>query len=55
MQKINVIPQIVFETLKFKKSCNLIGVEHLGLQLENQIFPRHAVFTKSYSQLWSII
>ena len=25
MQKISIIPHIVFEKLKFKKSCNLIG------------------------------
>ena len=31
MQKMNIMPQIVFEILKFKKSCNLIGGEHFGL------------------------
>ena len=55
MQKINIIPQLVFETLKFKNSCNRIGGEHFGVQPENQIFPRDAVFTKLYSQLWGII
>ena len=30
-QKMNFIPHIVFEILKFKKSCNLIGREHFGL------------------------
>ena len=53
MQKTNIIPQIIFEKLRFKKSCNLIGGQHFGLQLENQIFPRHEAFTKSYSQLWA--
>ena len=42
----NIIPQIVFEKLKLKKACNLIGGDDFGLQLENQIFPRHGVFTK---------
>ena len=55
IQKKNIIPQIVFEILKFKKSCNLICGEHFGLKLEKQIFPRHTVFTKSYTQLWGII
>ena len=49
------MPQIVFEILRFKNSCNLIGGYHSGLQFENQTFPRHAVFAKSYSQLWGII
>ena len=31
MQKMNIVPQIVFKKLKFKKSCNLIGREHFGL------------------------
>ena len=31
MQKMNIIPQIVFKTLKFKKPCNLIGVEQFGI------------------------
>ena len=43
MQKMNVIPRTVFEKLKFKKSCNLTDGEHFGLQLENQIFPRHVL------------
>ena len=38
MKKINIIPQIVFEILKFKKFCNLICGEHYNLR---QIFPRH--------------
>ena len=46
MQKMNIMPQIVFEKLKSKKSCNLIDGEHFGLKLEYQIFPRHAVFRK---------
>ena len=55
MQKTNYnIPQIVFE-VKFDKFCNLICGQHFGVQLEKQIFPRHAVFTKSYSPLWGII
>ena len=45
MQKMNIILQTVFEILKFKKSCNLIGGKNFGLQLNNQIFPRHAFFT----------
>ena len=40
MQKMNFTPQIVFEILKFKKSCNLIGREHFDLYTENQIFSR---------------
>ena len=43
--KMIIIPHIVFEKLKFKKSCSLIAGEHFGLSLENQLFPRHAVFT----------
>ena len=54
MQKINLIPQF-FEKLKFKKSCNPIGGEHFGPLLENQIFPRHLVLRKLYTQLWGII
>ena len=34
MQKMNITPQIVFEILKFKKSCNLICGDHF----EKQIF-----------------
>ena len=30
-QKMKIILQIVFEILKFKKFCNLIGREHFGL------------------------
>ena len=52
MQKMNIIPQIVFETLRLTKSSNLTGGEHFGLQIENQIFSRRAILTKSYSQLW---
>ena len=55
MQKINIILQTVSDILKFKKSCNMICEEHFGLYLEKQIFPRHAVFTKSYRELWGII
>ena len=44
MQEKNIVPQIVFEILKLKKSCNLIYSEHFGLQLEEQIFPTHTVF-----------
>ena len=29
--KKNIIPQLVFEKLKFKKFCNLICGEHFGL------------------------
>ena len=46
MPKTDIISLKVFEKLKFKKSCNLIGKEHLGLQLENQNYLRRAVFTK---------
>ena len=31
MQKMNIMPQVVSEILKFKKSYNLIGGEHFGL------------------------
>ena len=55
MHEMNIIPQIVFEILTFKNSCNLIGGDHFGQQLENQIFTRHTVFIKPYSQLWDII
>ena len=42
MQKMNFIPQIVFEILKFKKSCNLIGREHFGLfSPDMQILQNH--------------
>ena len=37
MQKVNFLPQIVFELLKFKKLCNLTGQEHFQLQLKNRI------------------
>lgn len=33
----------VFEILKCKKSTNLIGGQDFGPELENHIFPRHAV------------
>ena len=55
MQKMNIIAQIVFKILKFKKFSNVIGGEHFGLYTENQIFLRHNIFTKSYSQLWGVI
>ena len=35
MQKMNIIPQIVFEILKIKESCRMIGGEHFDLQTEN--------------------
>ena len=35
MQKSNFLPKIVFEILKFKKLCNLIGLEYYQLQLKN--------------------
>ena len=38
MQKVNIIPQIVLEILKFKNSCNLIGGEHFYL-LRIKFFP----------------
>ena len=31
MQEKNIVPQIVFEILKLKKSYNLIYSEHFGL------------------------
>ena len=34
-EKANFLPQIVFEILKFKKLCNLIGLEYYQLQLKN--------------------
>ena len=37
MKKINIIPQIVFEILKFKKFCNLICGEHYNLR--HRFFP----------------
>ena len=42
MRKMNIVPQIVFEILEFKKPCNLIGGEHFGLWPENQTFPKHS-------------
>ena len=38
-KKMKIIPQIVFEKLQLKKSCNLIGEEHFGLKLETRFFP----------------
>ena len=35
MQKENFLLQIVFEILKFKKLCNLTGLEYFDLQLKN--------------------
>ena len=35
MQKANFLPQIVFEILKFRKLCNLIGLGYFQLQLNN--------------------
>ena len=34
----NIIPQIVFEILKFKKSCSLIGKEYFGYNLKTSFF-----------------
>ena len=31
MQKMEILPQTVFKTLKFKKSCNMISGEHFDL------------------------
>ena len=42
MQKINIIPHMIFETSKIKNSCNLIGGEHFG-QLD---FPQKCNFNK---------
>ena len=47
LQKKNIIPHIVFEILKFKKSCNLIGGEHLAYNLRSR-FSSDIQF--SYSQ-----
>ena len=48
----NIVTQIVFEVLKFKKSCNLIGGDHFCLQLK--IFLKLTTqFTMSH--LWGII
>ena len=46
MQKMKFIPQIVFEIVKFKKSCNLIGQEHFYSQLENQNFAQTCGFNR---------
>ena len=48
MQKANFLPQIVFEILKFRKICNLIGLEYFQLQLKNYIFHSHEVFIDSH-------
>ena len=48
MQKMNIIPQILFEILKFKKSSTLTSGENSGFLPEIQIFPRHAVFTMGH-------
>ena len=45
-QKIRLISHAFLEIFKFKESCNLIGREHFCLQLNNQIFPEHGVFTE---------
>ena len=39
MQKVNIMPQIVFEILKFKKSCNLIGGGPFTYNLRTRSFP----------------
>ena len=46
-QELNFIPQLVFEILWVKESCNLIGPEVFGPKLKNQIFPRYVVFGES--------
>ena len=38
MQKIRIFHWFVLETWLIKKSCNLIGWEHIGLCLRNKIF-----------------
>ena len=48
MQKANFLPQIVFEILKFRRICNLIGLEHFQLQLKNYIFHSHEAFIDSH-------
>ena len=48
MQKANFLPQTVFEILKFRKICNLIGLEYFQLQLKNCIFHSHEVFIDSH-------
>ena len=35
MQKAKFLPQIVFEILKFKKLCYLIGLDYFQLQPKN--------------------
>ena len=39
MQKMNTITEIVFERLKLKKSCNLIGGEHFAHKLRKRFSP----------------
>ena len=38
MQKANFLPQIVFEILKFKKICNLIGLEYFNYNSRTRFF-----------------
>ena len=51
-KKMNFIPQIVFNILKFKQLYNIIGKKHFCLLRENQIFHRHVVFTELKQQQW---
>ena len=44
MQNMDVSTHEVLEILRFEKRGNLIGWEPFSKYLENQIFPRHAVF-----------
>ena len=48
MQKKNIIPEIVFEILKFKKCCNLICGEHFGLQLWEADFSSYIQFSQNH-------
>ena len=43
MTTINFIIHFFLEILHFKESCNLIGWQHFGPQLENQNFARYEI------------
>ena len=44
MQNMKISTHEILEILRFEKWGNLIGREPFSKYLENQIFPRHAVF-----------
>ena len=43
MPQINFILHFFLEILHFNESCNLIGSQHFGPQLENQNFARYGI------------